>query len=383
MFIYLLTLIYILILVYNYDIRNHTFNYKLNFYIVFIVLVLISGLRYEIGSDTLVYMNEYQYLPDLISLDIKDFSELRYDPLWILFCATCKTITPNFFFLQLIHAIIINALLFRYIKKYALHRFTVILLYYILGFLYFNTEIMRESMAVGVFLLSLNSYQKRKWIKYICIVLFASLFHLSALITLLFPLIRQISLNKFFYVSLVGLGLGAGAIWTFFNEYIQLLFIFSSIESKAASYLQNSVYIYNFSGIIFSLISYVIIPLLCVLYYKKKKEISIEIPFVWLYIALGIFVVFNNTIFFRLQNYLFFPFLIFVTNVFYSFDYSKRIITSKINVLIIVILLLFSRNYNYFKLDVTDTNFIYERYFPYKSIISKESTPARNRLKYR
>ncbi len=380
MLIYVIILIVLLFLIKKYDINENILGYGFSYITMLLVFVLVAGLRYKIGSDTLVYMDEYTYYPDLSQLFQYDFTETRYDFLWVFFCALCKSISGSYFFMQFIHAIIINSIYFYFIYKNTKYRFTALFIYFILGFLYFNTEILRESLAVAFFLLAIRFFYEKKWTKYYLLVLIASLFHSSALIVLLFPLLSKIKLNMHFIISLLVVAALASVIWGVFNEYIQLLYNISSIEDKADAYLNNDAFIYNFNGILYGLFTYVLIPLLCVLFYRKYFKDPIDVaPFIWLYIAFGIFIVFNNTIFTRFQNYLFFPFIIFFSNLWNeSRENKERIIIQPIQVMTLFFLLLFGSYYNYFKMDVTETTYIYQRYIPYHSILQNEFTIENN-----
>lgn len=349
-----------------------------------LAFILISGLRYKIGSDTLRYMDEYKYYPNLFELSDYRFSETRYDFLWVFFCSTCKTFSDSYFFMQFILAIMINSIYFYFIYKSTNYRFTGLLLYFVFGFLYFNTEILRESLAVAIFLLSIHFFYEKKWIKYYLLAFIAILFHSSAFIVLVFPFFSKVKFNKSFIISLVIIAMFAGVIWTLFNEYIQTFFFVQSVRTKAEAYLNNELYIYNLKGIIYGLFTYVFIPLLFIIFYKKhfNNEIK-EAPFVWLYIALGIFIIYNNTIFTRFQNYLFFPFIMFLTRFFIEFQHNKKkVLFQPVLNLSLFVLLVFGKYYNYFKPDITETTYIYQRYFPYHSIITQKTTKERELLDY-
>jgi hypothetical protein len=242
-----------------------------------------------------------------------------------------------------------------------------------MGFFYFNTEIIRESLAIAVFLLSLPSFYKKKWIRYYLFAVVAFLFHTSAMLIFFFPFFRFIRINKFFIYSILIIIPLTGIIWSFFQEYIQLFFIFSNIESKVTSYFDEK-YAPNLNGIILMMIIYVILPLILVLLSKKDKKIK-EAPFIWLYIVLGIFTIYNGTVFTRFQNYMFFPFIIWLSNV--PFDARNILKPAKARLIILLIFLFFAgRHYNYFKEDYMGVYF-YERYFPYNSIVTKKEHPFR------
>ncbi|MBS1504558.1 MAG: EpsG family protein, partial [Bacteroidetes bacterium] len=107
-----------------------------------IVLVCIAGLRYRVGGDTLSYIDEYDEIPYFSQLLKYNFIGSRWDPLWVVFSSICRSINPDFVFLQCIHALIVNTIIFRFIKRNTQYRFTGILLYYMFAYLYFNMEIL-------------------------------------------------------------------------------------------------------------------------------------------------------------------------------------------------------------------------------------------------
>ncbi len=384
MYIYVFVFIILILLSIVYDAKKGIKGYKFSYIITFLIITVVAGLRYKIGSDTLAYMDEYKYYPDIFHLTNYNYKDIRDDVLWVVFCSLCKSISDSYFFMQFIHAFLINSVFFYFIYKNTKYRFTAVFFYYILGFLYFNTEILRESMAVSVFLISLSSFYKKKWVQYYILVTVATLFHSSALITFIFPLFIKIKFNKFFIISLITVTLLASVIWQLFNENIKYFFAISSIESKANIYLTNELYQYSLNGIIYGLFAYVFTPLICVLYfYKKNTGSSKQAPLIWLYISLGIFIIYNNTIFTRFQNYLFFPFIILLSNIFNNQETKKRDkLSQPFQFFALFLIILVTHYYNYFKLDITNNTYIYDRYTPYHSILTKKTTKEREILDY-
>lgn len=378
MIVYIIIVLFLCFFSYRYDFRGEQKGFAAAWYLSFAMIVLLSGLRYMVGSDTIVYMEEFPYMPDVRGLASFDFSGSRYDILWICFCAICKSISPSFFFMQFVLAVIINAIVFWYLRTHTQYNFLSILFYFLLAFLYFNTEILRESLAVGVSLIALNSYYNKKWVHYYIYVLLAALFHISALFLIVLPFVSRIRINKYFILSLLLIVFSASLLWSLFYENIQhLFFVSDNIEGKANAYLDNDNYIYNVNGMIFSIFTYVIIPLLFVLFkmiFVKDASMK-EAPFVWMYIVLGVFVMYNNTIFTRFQNYCFFPFIVFITNLLY--EKPSKLLFRKVLFVVSFLLLLFGKYYSFSKKDVTEVYYIYQRYFPYSSIIEKKEIPSR------
>ena len=81
-----------------------------------IVLILLAGLRNNVGGDTIGYMAYWGSLPTFTEL--KNFNFLifgRYQPLWYYLNATAKYIYDDFTTFQIIHAIILNISIFVFI----------------------------------------------------------------------------------------------------------------------------------------------------------------------------------------------------------------------------------------------------------------------------
>ena len=160
--IYFIVLIILLFFAFIYDFANTKVGRKIAYYSILIGLICLSGFRYRVGGDTLSYMLTYPNMPNLKQLGNFDYIDLKLQPLWVLLVSISKSVTEEFYMLQLFHAIIINTLIFSFIKTNTKYIFTAILLYYIGYFGYFNFEIMRESIAISIFLYSIKFLQNKK-----------------------------------------------------------------------------------------------------------------------------------------------------------------------------------------------------------------------------
>ena len=73
--IYLLVFILLLVPVVKYDLMAKTGGERGWFCFNLVVLILLAGLRYRVGGDTLMYMSIYDDLPSLADLKYFDFAE--------------------------------------------------------------------------------------------------------------------------------------------------------------------------------------------------------------------------------------------------------------------------------------------------------------------
>lgn len=191
---YLIPLVVVIGGIIQYDFGGHKKYRKIVWYFLFVYIVLLIGLRYRVGIDTLNYMLSYDEIPTISSFKMSDFT-LGYQPFYLLLCVMARSISSEFFVFQLLHALILNLCVFSFIKKYSEKRFIGLFFYFIMYFLYFNTEIMKESLAVAVLLVNYRSLKEQRWFRFFMGIFVAMMFHVSAVIVVLFPFLSKLRLN--------------------------------------------------------------------------------------------------------------------------------------------------------------------------------------------
>ena len=80
--IYIILLIFLSIPVVKYDLLAKKGGENLWFYSSLLLLILVAGLRYRVGGDTIVYMVEFTAYPKLDEPRYFDFATARFNPLW-------------------------------------------------------------------------------------------------------------------------------------------------------------------------------------------------------------------------------------------------------------------------------------------------------------
>lgn len=336
---------------------------------LFVYLVLLIGLRFEVGGDTLVYMEDYKWRSNLSEWK---FSWMDYyEPLYTLLCAFSKSIGENFVYFQILHAVILNSCLFYFISKNTEYRFSAIFFCFIYYYLYFSTEILRESLAIFIFVLNYKNLEKGNWLKYYSGVCVAVLFHISAIVLILFPLVRKMKFNLIYFVVLLL------SVFLFINiDVIFSVFMnFSKISDKMSSY--NDVLLVD-GGVLGVILTFLIVcrfSLLPLLIYLWDKKVLKESPryegLVCFYTLLGIGAFFNTTIFERLPNYITPLYFISLTNILVPCLFRKATLSRKLVGAIVFCLII-----------IVYTSFparIYMRYIPYYSVFNPNSVD-RNRF---
>lgn len=137
-------------------------------YVVVVVLILLAGLRNRVGGDTINYESHFVDYPNLWELfRSKSWWEELSQPIWFLINVALKTIWDDFLIVQFFHAVIVNCLLYRFIRRSTTKEFTVYAVMFCILWWNFNFEILRESLCVALFLNGLLCLKQGKVGKYL------------------------------------------------------------------------------------------------------------------------------------------------------------------------------------------------------------------------
>lgn len=379
--IYAFIITLILICVFLYDFVGIDLFKDLSYYILLIMLILIAGFRYKVGGDTYNYMLVYDILPNISELvaGASDVGFLKLQPFWLLLTAIARSINEDFLVLQIIHAIIVNVAIFYFIKTNTKYIFTSVFFYSVIYYPYFNFEIMRESLAVVTFLLSLKYYLSSRWFYYYILCFIAFMFHLSAIILFFLPLINNINID----LKKISLVFILGVIFNkFFSNFILSLLFDSRLVAAVQEY---SEYTYSLWGLIYILLFLVLYPWLILKISKNVLNINSRY-----YELLNISLVVGASttmyfIFFRFINY-FTPLFVLLLGDILHAQYIKFRHHSFRGLLVFFTLALFlgihcSRYFTIIK-DYEPLTRWYSRWYPYHSVINKIDDPVRENLDY-
>ncbi len=315
---YLIPLILIIAGIMFYDAQDRTTNRRWLYWFLYAYIVVLFGLRYRIGWDTLSYMMFYEDFPTFATASeasLDEFGQMQSGFQFLWLCL--KSADAPFWVYQLIHSTFINAVVFWFIKRNTRYWFCGLLIYYLCYCFYFNTEIMRESIAIAIFMMSYKYLVKRRWIPFYISVAAAYMFHVSALILAAYPLaiIFNLRFDKKLLICvfvLVGvLLLARGYVLELASmlgqTYGQKMMIYSSSFDMGNT---------NNNWLIFRFFRFVLFPTtLCFVWkYRFKREIRYE-PMVCLYIIFGAGILVFQEMFVRMTNYPTPFFLIWVTSI--------------------------------------------------------------------
>ncbi len=389
--IYIGIIILIVYGIVKYDIYSSNKYRKTFFKLIFLVLWFLAAFRYRIGNDTADYMYEYMH-----SLAISDYSwdnifgNINRRPGWNILIGICKQIGNDYVIFQLFHSTFVNYTIYCLIKKYSPKIYISTFVYFILFYTNLCFDAMREALAVAVFLWSINSFIRNKWIQYYLIAYIASLFHISSVIVFILPLVKLLRPTKVVLICIFVCCCILLTTYQFINEYLLQLQIWGEVGdfgSKATGYLSNENYQFNGTliSVIKAAITGVLIPFSFVYYYYTKKEdcsnwlIQINI----IYILLNILNV-GAPLFYRFQSYICIIYVILISKCcFYLLAEKKlHLLTRQFAIFVILICISYypiKRYFMPFPLKPEIMN--YRLYSPYKTVFSKEIDITRESMR--
>lgn len=340
-----------------------------------LMFIAVGGFRdVSIGGDTMQYFRAFRKTPSLPDMSMNFLDSSRYQWLFNFFLSVIKFITDDFVIVQICHVSIVNIIIFWFFKSQAPKvAFMCLVFYLILNYIEFNTEIMRESIAVCLGLISFVSFKKKKFLLSLGLALLAFGFHLSAVVLILFPLISRIKYSKFTIRAFIAIGVCLMVIFPMVSTYTDLIQEFLSDQSENVGNLYknyDSTEIdssFNLNYFLLLFFKTLLFPAIGLSLLKEKS--NRYIGFVLFYSILMLMSAYTYG-FYRFGNYLAPFYIIFLSN--YCYAIIKRFRDPKPNrivlasVFVILVLYMFQ---GYQLKKAPDGSLLYERYVPYKTIV--------------
>ena len=356
---------------------EYTRTKKVWYIIVGVYLVLLAGFRNGVGGDTQLYMQDFEYVPstwgELNEFISDELTESGYMPGWSILVFLCKRWFDSFYAVQLAQALIVNIGILYLFRQYTTHIFLCTLLYGVsYVFFLFNMEVMREAIAVVLCGIGMHNYLRgEKW-KFYLLVGISILFHISALVALLFPFVRlkQINIKTMimaFFAALL-LFLFSDVIVNYLpsllgssvNRIVEKIFLYSEITLNLFGFLENAIrYLIINAGIVF-------FAQWSIGEDEQRQKDYIKYMSFYLIITVLIcgFIGFS-----RFRNYTLIFFLIMLTE--FIYHYKSQLYTNAIIKLIVLAGFVFYTSRYYMTYYPGSHGYKYEFYYPYTSILDE------------
>lgn len=164
------------------------------FRIAFILLSLLTMVRYGVGTDFYNYEYIYKITP---ALDEGGLSDVFHGEIGYLFLSSVfKTFGISFWLFNAVFAFVSMYLFYLGIKKYCDYPLFSLLIFYSVFYFTYPFNAIRQGLTIAAFWgILLHFLINRKYKVYTIWTIIFSLFHTSILFALIFPLILKIRLN--------------------------------------------------------------------------------------------------------------------------------------------------------------------------------------------
>lgn len=336
MFIYFAILSLLIYLIYRYDIKNYPKGKDAWINAFMVILILLAGLRYHIGVDTVHYESQFYDIPEL--QDILRDANLWSQPLWELLMSLVKTLTGSFVIFQFVHAIIFNTLLFRFLKRTTDKIFTALLFILCICWWHMSFEVLREALCVVIYLNALFYLKERNFSAYLLLgVIMLGIHHFSFVIMLITPIITILKPKYALPIVLIF------AFFIYNNlsliNYIgvtSLAFADEGIAEHMQYYIESDVYgdnHQNFWGLLRILLMSILLPAITIIYSQRNDNMIFLNRILLLVPIVGILQT-KMLIFFRLNSYLDILLIVCFVNVLYHSLTIKPIIKTSLYILV-------------------------------------------------
>lgn len=356
---------------------------KILMIVVYSLLTIVAGLRYRLGPDTISYMLLFENKAiELSDLTYTDIFAGRYQPGWVLLESFFKEF-DNWYLFQFSISMLFHILLFRFIWNITTNRYTYLLVYFLICYLYLATDVLRESLAIGFISNSFLELTRGRSFRSFLFFFLAFMFHFYALIWILFVPILYSSRIKlvyglFFILSLIGFYLSPNATMLINETFLLLGFVLDlgyALVADQEMNLSGLAYYFVKLGLLLSLYA-----LNRQLKNVEKKRVHIHSSVLEVYISLLVIRMFFVPFAERFFNYL--NILTIVILVDWMRVYFNRFRTN-LKLISVFTTILFVFGYYiipYVKVSETYGVRYYKIYAPYSSIITKQKDTEREKI---
>ena len=192
-------------------------------YSIIVFLLFFIGCRGFIVTDWVSYYPYYKKVPSVFDSSLSKFlNSWQWEKGFLLYSSILKTISSNYFVFQFISFFIDLVILDKIFREYVDFKYygMAFLLFFVFQGFVIEVNLLRNSKAFMIFLLSLKYVRQRNPIKYFFMIFLACLFHISSVIYFPVYFILEKHLSKKVLLILFFLG---NFIYFFHIEWIARL----------------------------------------------------------------------------------------------------------------------------------------------------------------
>ncbi|ENU5779163.1 EpsG family protein [Vibrio vulnificus] len=383
--IYTLIFLYLLIGSFYFDLfgQGRKSSNALSIKFIYFVLFLVAALRYRLAPDSVAY--DYYVRVEVVEfyqLSLEYLFGQRFQPIWVLISALAKSL-GGYLFLQAFISFLVLYTVFKFVKRYTAYTHFATLVFYIVFYHYFTMEILRESLAICLFLWAVMYSHKSHVVAF---ALIATCFFVHKFAVVSFPLYMIIYLRM--NVKSVIAASGSLVLLMFvLKDPIQMIqYYYSAIMTvnfsnyEVLEGMSTAGYAYNLLKVIF--------PTIVVIYAIRrfnvmegmKEEKQYFISFSIVFMALVLIRITSLPFIERFMNYMIMFVIVLSTETFVKFMRTQKLlIRGTLGMVYLFCLTVFSI-LPMLKSQGDAEVPVYVRYYPYSSYFTKETEPKREYL---
>jgi hypothetical protein len=375
-------LIFIMLTAYfsfRYDgIEEYDSHKQHRFWLMCIYLICLTGFSYGIGGDKFVYMREFEEYPDTFT-DVGDYVWLQLMlkgqmPLWTLLNLISRSVFHSFYALQLIQSAAINSAVCYVASKYT-HRYFLFLLLYVftLQYFIFNTEIMREGIALSFVLIGMEGWMSgKKWLYFVMLPI-GLMFHVSALTALIFPIAQYLKAS--WKLLVIGI-LSSFAVWVLSDLLLGsvMMAVLGGMGAMVQKVLFYSLQASSIFGFLRSAITFLILPFIImysVMLNEKDEDKRRRMEHMIGYMVLLGILACSFAGFIRLYNYIRIYYLVLMATFVYELFWEKKHLIIRCTTLLVTSFLFLLQYFIHYE---TTNTYYYNFFYPYTCILDEDSS---------
>ncbi len=228
--------------------KNRT---KKDFIFFAFVLVVLMGFRGKtVGIDTTAYFEMFQRNNSLGSFGINSTSykdEVGFQLLMIFL----NKIAAGFQVLTIIEALIYVIPVMAFIHRYSKNPYYSVFLFLAFDYYLFGMTAMRQTIAMGIVMIAVMKALEERMGSFVLLVLFASLFHITALVALPIYFLKKKSINNVNIFAAITISL---IVYIFKNQIQNVVRSYARIDYGNMTTGGNGMYLFLVSIVIIDLI---------------------------------------------------------------------------------------------------------------------------------
>lgn len=291
--LFLFILVIILYVLFNFNKKNNLSN-LIFLRICFVLFFILSSIRgYEIGTDTIMYVNLFSKCAnggwDVFSWDS------YFEPLYLILNIIIGLFSKSNRFFIVVISFILNYAVYKFIKNNSKNYFFSVLVYIGMLFFYTSMTMLRQFIAIIICLYATKYAKEKKLFSFIICVCIAFGFHSSALLALLYyPCYNLKYSKKYIFIIIFACLLSALFLEPLVNIFMNLI--------GRTNYYTDRFGSENISNVLFFII-YLLFSIFIILEKKNNQNIPSSYVYIFLF-AMGFnFIAINMNIIGRGAEY--------------------------------------------------------------------------------